>query len=198
MRRPTRATIDARTEEVLRLVLDGAQPWDLRQYVSEQQAVKGSPWELHEGDRPLSDRQLQRYAVAAEKRIAESHRTSRRKLLRRHLAQRRNLFAKAVTTGDLRTALAVASDEAQLLRLYDRPAVPKRKGEPAPTTTADVETILARQLAQVDQSDLPPDEKTRLLATLADALIRARHALYVERQIADLVAKVNRAEKEDR
>jgi len=44
--------------------------------------------------------------------IAESCRASRKKLLRRHLAQRRNLFAKAVALGDVRAALAVLADEA--------------------------------------------------------------------------------------
>jgi hypothetical protein len=43
---------------------------------------------------------------------------SRKKLLRRHLAQRRTLYARAVNNGELRTALAVARDEAELLGLY--------------------------------------------------------------------------------
>jgi hypothetical protein len=61
---------------------------------------------------------LWRYIGRADKLIAESCRTSRKKLLHRHLAQRRNLFAKAVSAGDYRTALAVAKDEAELQGLY--------------------------------------------------------------------------------
>jgi hypothetical protein len=42
--------------------------------------------------------------------IAESCRTSRKKLLRNHLAQRRKLFARAVAAGDFKAALAVLRD----------------------------------------------------------------------------------------
>ena len=66
----------------------------------------------------MSDGQLWRYIGRADRLIAESCRASTKKLLRRHLAQRRNLFAKAVSAGDLRTALAAAQDEARLLNLY--------------------------------------------------------------------------------
>src|SRR5262249_47926914 len=68
--------------------------------------------------KPLSDGQLWRYIRRADQMIAESCRASRRKLLRRHLAQRRNLYAKAVSAGDYRTALAVVRDEAELQGLY--------------------------------------------------------------------------------
>lgn len=37
------------------------------------------------------------------------------------MAQRRNLFAKSVSAGDCRTALAVLDSEARLLDLYPRP-----------------------------------------------------------------------------
>jgi hypothetical protein len=65
---------------------------------------------------------LWRYIARADQLIAESCRASRRKLLRRHLAQRRNLFAKALSAGDYRAALAAARDEAELEGLY----APKR------------------------------------------------------------------------
>jgi hypothetical protein len=39
-------------------------------------------------------------------------------IFRRHLAQRRHLYATAVTPGDLRTALAVLADESKLTCLY--------------------------------------------------------------------------------
>ena len=41
--------------------------------------------------------------------------------MRRHLAQRRNLYAKAVSAGDVRTALAVLDSEAKMLRLFPTP-----------------------------------------------------------------------------
>src|SRR5438105_3126666 len=115
---PTRATVELRTLEVTRLRLDGADLWDLREYTHEQEKVKGSPWELADGQKPLSDSQLYRYIRRSDKMIAESCRASRKKLLRRHLAQRRNLYAKAVSQGDVKAALAAANSEAELLDLF--------------------------------------------------------------------------------
>ncbi len=114
-----KAQVEARTHELVRIILDGALwPLDLCEYVREQEADEGSPWHVAEGGKPLSYSQIRRYAVRAEKVIAESCRASRKRLLRRHLAQRRNLFAKATAAGDYRTALAAVRDEAELLGLY--------------------------------------------------------------------------------
>jgi hypothetical protein len=114
----TKAIVARRVEELLRIVLDGAEMWDVREYVREKEQEEGSAWELPPGGKPLSDSQLWRYLARVNQLIAESCRASRKKLLRRHLAQRRNLYAKAVSQGDLRTALAVARDEAELQALY--------------------------------------------------------------------------------
>ena len=114
----TKAIVQQRVEEVLRIRLDGAEFWDVREYAREKQQQEGSAWHLQPSDKPLSDGQLWRYIGMADKLIAESCRASRKKLLRRHLAQRRNLYAKAVSAGDYRAALAAARDEAELLGLY--------------------------------------------------------------------------------
>jgi len=116
--RPTNATVQLRIEEILRIRLDGAEIWDVREYVREKEHEAGSVWKLSKGRKPLSDSQLWRYMAEADKLIAESCRASRKKLIRRHLAQRRNLFAKAVNAGDYRTALAVVRDEAEMQGLY--------------------------------------------------------------------------------
>jgi hypothetical protein len=113
-RKATAAQIAARVEELLRIRLDGAELWDIREYVREKVAAKDPVW----GDKLPSDSQLYRYLEKVDEQIADSCRDSRRKLIRRHLAQRRNLYAKAVSQGDLRTALAVARDEAELQALY--------------------------------------------------------------------------------
>src|SRR5579884_3175386 len=85
--KPSKAIITRRTEEVLRIILDGAEVgWDLCEYVREQEKTEGSIWFVAEGEKPLSYSQIRRYAVKAEKLIAESCRASRKKLLRRHLA----------------------------------------------------------------------------------------------------------------
>jgi hypothetical protein len=169
-----KAKATRRVEEFVRIILDGAEPFDLRPYVTEKQAKPGSPWELTDGDKPLSDRQIRRYAAAAERVIAESCRTSRRRLLRRHLARRRNLYAKAVNAGDLRTALAVLADEARLLNLYE----PFARRGPAdgaggPMAAGDVVRVLSDRLRQLDRADLPAGEVARLSATVADSLLRA-------------------------
>jgi hypothetical protein len=118
-RKPTKEQIRQRIEEILRIRLDGAEIWDTREYVREKEQEPGSPWELLEGQKPLSDSQLWRYMARADKLISESCRASRKKLLRRHLAQRRNLFAKSVSQGDMRAALACLDSEAKLCGLFD-------------------------------------------------------------------------------
>jgi hypothetical protein len=112
------ATVRRRVEELLRIRLDGAELWDIREYVREKEAEEGSAWHLAAEQKPLSDAQLYRYLERVDSHIAESCKAGRRKLLRRHLAQRRNLYTKAVLQGDVKAALAVLRDEAQLLDLY--------------------------------------------------------------------------------
>jgi hypothetical protein len=116
--KPTKATMELRTTEILRIRLDGAEIWDVREYVREQEQTEGSPWKLAEGQKPLSDSQLWRYIARADKLAADTCRASRKKLLRRSLARRRNIYAKAMSAGDYRTALAAVRDEAELLGLY--------------------------------------------------------------------------------
>lgn len=164
----TAAQTARRIEELLRIRLDGAEWWDIREYVSEKEKEPGSVWELPPDAKPLSDAQLRRYVNKADKLIAESCRSSRKKLFRRHLAQRRNLFAKAVSQGDIRTALAVSRDEAELLGLYPpkkiAPTNPKGDKPYGELTDEErwnaLQTLLARMGAGtgdalVDGSDEP-------------------------------------------
>jgi hypothetical protein len=115
-----KALVAKRVEDLLRIRLDGAQHWDVCEYVREKQAEPASCWFVAEGETPLSDSQIRRYLQRADEMIYATHERSRKRLFRRHLAQRRHLYARAVTTGDLRTALAVLQDEAKLTGLdYD-------------------------------------------------------------------------------
>jgi hypothetical protein len=116
--KPTQATIRQRIDEILSIRLDGAQFFDVRRYVAEKEAAGEPPWTIPEAGRPVSERTLWRYIERTDKLIAESCRGSRKRLLRRHLAQRRNRYAKAVSQGDIRAALAVLTDEAKLIGLY--------------------------------------------------------------------------------
>jgi hypothetical protein len=53
--------------------------------------------------------------------------------------------------------------------LHGEPEIPNA----SPMNTADVVALLATRLRQLDQAELPAVEKSRLTATLADALLRA-------------------------
>jgi hypothetical protein len=110
--------VEQRVNEILRVMLDGAQCWDLVDFVREREADATSPWHVGEGDTPLSYPQIRRYVGKAKDLIAKSGQGERQELLLRHLAQRRSLFAKAVNMGDVRAALAVLQDEAALCNLY--------------------------------------------------------------------------------
>lgn len=116
-----------RVEQVLEIRLDGADWWDVRDFVREEEAKPGSLWYVADGGNPLSDSQVRRYILKADEIIAASAEKDRAKLIGRHLAQRRRLYARAVQAGDLRTALAVLRDEAQLLALYPNPEDEARK-----------------------------------------------------------------------
>jgi hypothetical protein len=101
----TKATIRQRVEEVLQIRLAGAEFWNIRQYAAEKE------WHV-------SDRQLWRYVAQTDQLLAEQLDKDRDKILNRHVAQRRTLYARAVQTGDYRAALAVLADEAKLWGLY--------------------------------------------------------------------------------
>jgi hypothetical protein len=117
-KRPDKELMRRRVLDVLRIRLDGAEFHDLIEYVREKEQEDGSAWRLADGDKPLTETALRRYQCLADKHIAESCRASRRKLMRRHQAQRRNLYARAVAQGDVKAALAVLRDLAELQDLY--------------------------------------------------------------------------------
>lgn len=105
MAKADKSTVVRRTAEVLRLILAGGEFEDIRQYASAQ------GWKL-------SERQLRRYQESAHEKLAETIYRDQRQLLGRHLAQRRALYARAIKTSDVRTALNVLRDEANLEGLY--------------------------------------------------------------------------------
>jgi hypothetical protein len=194
----TKAIVQLRVDEILAIRLDGAEFWDVREYAREKEQEDGSPWKLDEGQKPLCDGQLWRYIARADKMIGESCRASRKKLLRRHLAQRRSLYAKSVSSGDFRAALACLRDEAELQGLYDPQAAPldPKEGEPRPIqTTADVVKLLGARLAQLDRAELGAVEKSRLTATLADAMLRAIGVDVIDKRLEALQAVLSQRDK---
>ena len=76
----TQAQIEQRVSEVLKLRVAGAEFDDIRQYAAAQQ------WDV-------SERQLWRYVAASDEALAAAVEKDWSKLLARHLAQRRLLYA---------------------------------------------------------------------------------------------------------
>jgi hypothetical protein len=134
-----KAEISRRIEEVLRIIVDGAEHHDIVQYASE----KG--W-------GVGERQLRNYAARANELLARRMERDRDKLLARHISQRRNLYARAVNAADYRTALAVAKDEAALEALYP----PKKLAPTAP----DGENPPLIQYVEIRQSPSRGDDGT--------------------------------------
>jgi hypothetical protein len=145
MRRAPKDLADARVRDLLRILLDGAEGWDLCEFVRDAEKEEGSPWHLAEGEEPLSYSQIRRYAVKAEKLIAESCRTSRKRLLRKHQAQRRSLYATAVHQGDVRAAAMILKDLADLQGLYPAKGVAVAGKDGGPIVLNIKEEIVSRQ-----------------------------------------------------
>jgi hypothetical protein len=117
--KPTKATLQQRLDEILAIRLDGATFFDVRRYVAEQEAEGKEPWTIALGGKHVSERTLWRYIEKTDRMIAQTCREGRKRLLRRHLAQRRALYAKCVNMGDMRAALACLDSEAKLAGLFD-------------------------------------------------------------------------------
>jgi hypothetical protein len=105
MAKASRITVTARIHDVLRLILAGAEFADIRQYAADH------GWKV-------SERQVRRYIEVAHRHFADATERDRGQLLGRHLMQRRALYARALKANDLRTALQVLRDEAELEGLY--------------------------------------------------------------------------------
>jgi hypothetical protein len=111
-------TVQRRIDDVVRIRLDGAEFRDLCEFVREKEGEVGSAWLLADGASPLSDSQIRRYQQRADGILTGARERSRKKAWRRHLAQRRHLYARAATSGDLGIALRCLQDEATMLGLY--------------------------------------------------------------------------------
>jgi hypothetical protein len=105
MAKSNKVTALLRLEEVLKILLAGGEYEDIRQYG----AAKG--WNV-------SERQIRRYIQQAYERLADATNQNLKSLMGRHLMQRRGLYARAIKGNDIRTALMVLKDEAELQGLY--------------------------------------------------------------------------------
>jgi hypothetical protein len=105
-----KASVMLRVDAILRLLIAGAQRHDLLQFASAPEQNWG-----------LTARQVDTYIGKARKQLEKLAAARRSKALTRHLVQRGDLYARALAAGEIRTALAVAQDEAELLSLYPPP-----------------------------------------------------------------------------
>ena len=132
MAKSDQMTILSRVQDVTKLLLAGAAHEDIRQF------AEAHNWQV-------SERQLRRYQKQAYEQLAQEAKRDQTQLMGRHLMQRRALYARAMKTSDIRTALWVLKDEAALQGLYE---VNKESGLPSsPKTTLSRRERLRRLLA---------------------------------------------------
>src|SRR5262249_36174802 len=100
------------------------------------------------------------YVRASDELLVGRLEKDRDKLLARHVAQRRALYARAVHAADYRTALAVARDEAELQGLYlnkDKPPSTVMVQNAIPVLTDPERAALRRMaLARLGRADPQP------------------------------------------
>jgi hypothetical protein len=138
MAKSNKNTVTSRVNDVLRLLLAGAEFADIRQYAADH------GWNV-------SERQVRRYMEVAHRYFAEATERDREQLLGRHLMQRRALYARALKENDLRTALQVLRDEAALQNLYPPTKI-------APTTPDGENSYQPQQAYQLAVQELTTEE----------------------------------------
>jgi hypothetical protein len=158
-KRPTKAQVEQRVAEVLSIRLAGAQFWDVKELIRERECMRGaegeerSPWQLADGQKPLSDSQIWRYIQKADELIASGCLASRKKLLRRHRARREYLYGLALDQADVRAALACLRDAAELEGLYPpkkvAPTTPDGSREYGALSEAEIQAGIAALAARV-------------------------------------------------
>jgi hypothetical protein len=130
-----------RVEEVLKLRVLGATRSDLMRYSQEQQ------W-------GTSERQMGRYIQMSEALLAKDYAKKRRdrdRLVGMALRRREEVYARAIESGDLSTALRAEQDRCRLLALY-----PKETAAPPPTFNLNiVERVISAEPKQITVTTAP-------------------------------------------
>src|SRR5262245_41663861 len=101
----SKGEIMKRVEEALQILLLGGEFMDVRNHAEENKWGVGAT-------------QIRRYMSKAYDLIQKRAEKDKGRLLARHLMQRRTMYARAMEQNDIRAALAVAQDEAELIGLY--------------------------------------------------------------------------------
>jgi hypothetical protein len=116
-----KAVAQQRTDDVLRILLDGAMLHDVISFVREKEKETGSPWFVEKDATPLSEAMIRKYIERGYELIDELHEKSRSRLLRRHVARLNHLYGRAMVSGELSVARAVLRDLAEAQRLLPKP-----------------------------------------------------------------------------
>ena len=172
---PAPATIQARVDELLAIHLDGANVIDMRHFVAEKVAAGEPPWRVPDDGQAVDAKTLAGYVAEAEKaRDKVTGRTEgNAKDMKAHLAKRRNLYAKAVSQGDVRAALSCLRDEATLLGLYDKKKPTRKPSSPALDGPNAIAELLAGTVADLQAGRIDPRTATTIGA-LAAMLLKAK------------------------
>jgi hypothetical protein len=117
-----KALSERRVNDLLDILLDGAQVWEVFQFCREKQADPESNWTLAEGQEPLSDGAIRKYITRAYREMYGAFEKSRGKLLRRHLAKLNRVYSRAMAACDYSVARATLKDLAEIQRLLPNPA----------------------------------------------------------------------------
>jgi hypothetical protein len=90
-----------RIQAILQIRLDGAEEWDARDFIAQKEAAGEDPWTVAEA--PMAAAQVAAIIKAADKLIIDAS-PGVPPDIARHLAMRRNLYARAVAAGEIATA----------------------------------------------------------------------------------------------
>ena len=158
----TQDIYQARIQAVLQIRLDGAELWDVAAFIAEKHQAGEDPWK---GETPLSPQQIESIVKAADALIAQAN-PELPPDVARHIAMRKNLYARAVQAGEIATAARILKDIAQLEQVY-----PERGSKPAAAdgraqAAACLFGIQARHLAELLDEAAPERRTIRARSTM--------------------------------
>lgn len=116
-----KSTFEARIQEIVQIKLDGAQRWDILQYVAEKTATGADgkppqePWKTR---RAIAERTVDNYIAEANRRIVAALRAMEPDHFAQGLMKRHALYARAVNSGDINAALSILKDLSALKDEY--------------------------------------------------------------------------------
>jgi hypothetical protein len=100
---------ERRIQAILQIRLDGAESWDVEDFIAEKEKDGEAPWAIAAGARPLTRAKIAKIIEAADTLMIDAY-SAYPPETARHLAMRRNLYARAVAAGEIATAARILRD----------------------------------------------------------------------------------------